>query len=368
MIRNMFYFYNINQIGGVENFFYELAKKYHEWDIVVYYTTGDAKQIERLQRYIKIKKYKKGEVIECQKAFFNYHANIIDNVKAKEYYMIIHADYKMQNIQPLIYPQITKYIGVSQAACDSFTALTGKECILCYNPITLDPPIKKLHLVSATRLTVEKGKDRILKLAQALDKANIPYEWDIYTNDRYPIDHPHIHYKEPTLEINGILKDADYVVQLSDSESYCYTMVEALMLGTPVIVCPWPCIKELGVNSSHGFILPFNMNDIPVQDIYNKEFNFTYEPPKDCWDQILEKGDSQYWEDKKYLFQVSALGTYKDENLKDGQLGYIPEIGETWYVTKNRLDILLGDNNNRKVFVKLLGKKKKEDLDKIKNI
>lgn len=29
MIKNIFYFSHINVIGGVENFFYELAKKYN---------------------------------------------------------------------------------------------------------------------------------------------------------------------------------------------------------------------------------------------------------------------------------------------------------------------------------------------------
>jgi hypothetical protein len=32
-----------------------------------------------------------------------------------------------------------------------------------------------LYLVSATRLTKEKGKGRILKLAKAFDDAGIPY-------------------------------------------------------------------------------------------------------------------------------------------------------------------------------------------------
>jgi glycosyltransferase involved in cell wall biosynthesis len=40
------------------------------------------------------------------------------------------------------------------------------------------------------------------------------------------------------MEIYDDLRRADYVVQLSDTESFCYTMVEALSVGTPVIVCP----------------------------------------------------------------------------------------------------------------------------------
>ena len=34
---NVFYFKSINKIGGTEQFLYEIAKKYHEYDITVYY-------------------------------------------------------------------------------------------------------------------------------------------------------------------------------------------------------------------------------------------------------------------------------------------------------------------------------------------
>lgn len=141
---------------------------------MIYYKSGDKKQIERLKKFVKVKKYK-NEIIECEKAFFNYNASIIDNVIAKEYYMIIHADYKAQGVEPPMISKITKYIGVSQAVCDSFTELTGKPCELCYNPISIDPPKRVLKLVSATRLTKEKGRQRMIKFAEILDKANIPY-------------------------------------------------------------------------------------------------------------------------------------------------------------------------------------------------
>ena len=70
---NIFYFYNINSIGGVETFFYYLAKKYCDFDITVFYSTGDINQIKRLRKYVRVKKYKTGEQIKCKKAFFNYN-------------------------------------------------------------------------------------------------------------------------------------------------------------------------------------------------------------------------------------------------------------------------------------------------------
>ena len=47
---NIFYFDRINKIGGVETFFYEIAKKYCNNDITVFYSFGDLKQIQRLNK------------------------------------------------------------------------------------------------------------------------------------------------------------------------------------------------------------------------------------------------------------------------------------------------------------------------------
>ena len=280
-MKNIFYFHHLNQIGGVENMFYELAKKYNNFDITIYYDVGDQKQIDRLKKYVRVKKYQ-GERIKCEKAFFNYNMDIIDNVDANDYYLIIHADYKAQKIVPYIHPKINKFIGVSQAVCDTFKEITGHDCRLCYNPITIDAPKRVLTLVSATRLTKEKGSHRMEMFAKTLDNAGIPYMWYIFTNSKPTIDSPNVVYKQPTLEINDYLQNADYVVQLSDTESYCYTIVESLLLGTPVIVTNWPCLKELGVTEKYGFILPFDMKNIPIQDIYTKKFNFKYEAKQDC--------------------------------------------------------------------------------------
>ena len=348
-------FYAVDRLATMLNIdINELVKKYKNWDIVIYYSTGSWKQIERLKQYAEVKQYKKGTIIECEKAFFNYKADIIDYVKAKDYYMIIHADYKAQGVPAPNIPKINHYIGVSQAACNSFTELTGKPCQLCYNPILLDPPKKTLRLVSATRLTKEKGKDRMIKLAKALDNANIPYEWTVYTNSKDTIKNSHVVYKPPTLDINGKLKEADYVVQLSDSESYCYTMVQALMLGTPVIVTPWNCLKELKITEEYGFILPFDMSNIPVQDIYTKEFNFKYIPPKDSWNEILAPGESQYQKDLQCLFEVAATDQYEKRKATDIELGCIPKPGQKWKVNKFRYDLLSGGNERGVQYVTLI--------------
>lgn len=280
--NNVFYFDNINSIGGVESFFYYLSKKYK--DMVVFYKTGDYQQIKRLAQNVEVRKYN-GKKIKCKRLFLNYDISIIDNVEFKECIQIIHADFKAINKKPRLNPKITKYVGVSQVACDSFKESTGIDCELIYNPIDIDKPKKMLRLISATRLTAEKGKDRIIKLGEMLDKAGIPYIWLIFTNDWNVIKNPNIVYMEPRLNIIDYIANSDYLVQLSDSESFCYSVVESLLCSTPVIVTDCPVFKEIGIeNGKHGFVVDFDMENVPIKEIYKGLPKFTYIPPKDTWD------------------------------------------------------------------------------------
>lgn len=310
--KNAFFFFHINDIGGVETFFYEIAKKYHAYDITIFYVTGAPAQINRLRQYFKVIQLT-NQLIKCEKAFFNYDIQHIQQFNAKEYYQIIHADYKAQHLTPHTHPKITKYLGVSQVVCDSFTELTGKPCELCYNPITIEKPKRVLKLISATRLTKEKGKDRMVKLGKILDEAGIPYIWFVFTNDKKGIENPHIVYMTPQLNIRDYIADADYMVQLSDTESYSYSTVESLCLGTPVIVCNWPVLKELGIDERHGFILDFDMKKVPVQDIYTKTFDFTYTPKEDIWDNLLDHSPNTYLQENQNICDALVLANFVDK-------------------------------------------------------
>lgn len=365
---NIFYFWHINIIGGIETFFYEMVKKYSDdHDITIVYRTGDEEQIRRLKKYVRVKKYN-GETLECEKCFFNFNLDIIDNVKSKEYIQIIHGDYKAMRIKPNTHPKITKYICVSKIVAESFKEMTGFDSKVIYNPIIVEESRKILFLLSATRLTTEKGKDRMIKFGEELNKAGIPYLWLVFTNDTDAINNPNIVYMKPRLDILNYIKKADYLVQLSDNEGYCYSVVEALSVGTPVIVTDMPVMKEIGVNKENGFILDFNLSNLNIEEIYNKEFNFKYEPKIDTWDKELIKSKSSYKEELEMKYLVEALDTYKRRNIQDGVLGRIPETGEQFEVDKARLDSLLGDNGYNEVFVKLIKEIKEEKAEPKKEV
>lgn len=339
-MTNIFYFDNLNVIGGVESFLFYLAKTYPEKDITVYYRSGDINQIRRLKRYVRVKCYE-GERIKCKRAFFNYRPSIIDFVDAEEYIQVIHMDYVLQGDKPEINPKMTRYIGVSKEVCKHFYELTGIMPELVYNPINPDEPKRVLKLVSATRLTKEKGKERMERLGNLLNFLDIPYLWLVFTNSEEKIDNPNIIYMSPKLDISSYIKDADFLVQLSTSESYCYAVVESLLMGTPVIVTDLGVYKEIGLNNSNSIKLPLDFTKIDKNKLL-KSYKFKYTPPKTKWGEVLGDEKSTYkCSNKKITLKYTALIPFTC--VKEGE---VLNEGDTVTVDEDRADeILIGHRN-----------------------
>lgn len=366
--ENIYYFNTIYNIGGVETFLYQLALKYSMKDLTIIYNKADPQQLNRLKKYVKCIQYT-GQKIKCKKAFFNYSKDIINNVDAKEYIEIIHADYYTQKITPLLDNKITKAIGVSKHACDAYTKLTGKPCELCYNPYTIPQNIKPIiKLISATRLTKEKGYDRMVKLAQALDKKNIPYLWLIFTNTQKSPPSPNIVFMKPTLDLMPYLINSDFLVQLSDCEGYCYSVVEAWTQGIPVITTELPVIKEIGGNENNSITLKFDMSNIDevINRMLTDNFVFEYTPKEDNWDHYLGNKKSTYIQDNQYLYKVKANNNYEKYKIKDVTLQTIPKTDTEWLVDYNRLLLLLGNNPYKMSFVSCIDKIKKTEENNVK--
>lgn len=339
-MTNIFYFDNLNVIGGVETFLFYLAKSFPDKDITVFYRTGDINQIRRLKKYVRVKQYN-GERIVCKRAFFNYQPSIIDNVDALEYIQVIHMDYVLQEVEPEINPKMTRYIGVSKEVCKHFKELTGIEPELIYNPINPDEAKKVLKLVSATRLTKEKGRERMERLGTLLNALEIPYLWLVFTNSEEKIDNPNIIYMSPRLDISSYIKDADFLVQLSTSESYCYAVVESLLMGTPVIVTDLGVYKEIGLNSSNSIKLPLDFTKIDKNKLL-KGYKFKYTPPKSEWGEILGDEKSTYKHSNR-LVTLKYLSYIPFTCVKEGK---VLNEGDTITVDEDRADeILVGHRN-----------------------
>lgn len=175
----------------------------------------------------------------------------------------------------------------------------------------------------------------------------------VFTNDKKAIDNPNIIYRNPSLNITSYINDADFLVQLSDSEAYCYSVVESLLLGKPVIVTDLPIYNELGLDDTNSIKLPLDFDGLDINKLY-QDYNFTYKPPEDNWNKYLVKGSKKIKEVNKMNVKVVALDTYKKLNVMDSELKCIPEQGTIFEVSKDRLNTLMGNNQYNQPFVKII--------------
>lgn len=301
----------IGEIGGIETFFYELGRKYGKYDITIVYNYANNEQLKRLSQYVRCVRLTKK--IKCKKCFLMYNVSI-DMVEAEEYIQLIHANYKVQNLTVNTDKRISKYYGVSNWVAKDYEELLQKEGItkkveVSYNPITIDKPKKVLKLISATRLTREKGKERMIILANMLTKAKIPFIWLVFTNDYEAIDNPNVIYMKPRLDIRNYIAEADYLVQLSDTEACPYSLIEANSLGVPCIYTPIPSLIEIGIQ---GYQVPFDMSDIYINKILDIP-KVDYKPPKDIWNELLDHKPSTY--NPNDTVEVIALKTFEDNGM-----------------------------------------------------
>lgn len=338
---NIFYISNFNVIGGTEQFIYELTRKYKDIDITVLYKTGHWKQIERIAKNVRIIKYK-GEKVQCKKFFCNYETDIIENVDAEVYTQIIHAMFKTNKIKPRIEKKITQYFAVSEIAASEWEELTGIKAKVVRNPLQVLEEEKKpvLFLVSATRLTREKGKDRMEALGRMLNANGIEYLWLIFTNDDSAIDNPNIVYVKPRLNVRNYLSGLKntgnvYGVQLSDCEGDCYFTRECEALGIPVLGTPINSFKEQGlIDGKNCYYLPFDMQDIDIERIVNNIPKYEGYTREDKWIDELIKVKSNYKEEE---MKVKVKCTY---SYDDVEIGRTIGLGEEFIVDKERYDVL----------------------------
>lgn len=188
------------------------------------------------------------------------------NILTKEdSYLFIHGnmcDYPSS--RKYKYDNYTKYIGVSKISAEKAKDyFPTEEYDYIINPIQIDESEVKPHLklVSALRNDPIKKIERIHQIATILDEEEIPYTWNVFI-DSCPYDsnvYGGLIYRRSVQNPLPYIKDADYFVQLSNSEACSYSVMEALSLNTKVILTPLECYEEMKVDSSQGFLLPFEI-------------------------------------------------------------------------------------------------------------
>lgn len=213
------------------------------------------------------------------------------------------------------------------------------------------PKDKALILVSATRFPApDKGKveERMRTLAKMLNDKGLSYIWLNFADGKMDDPPKNFYNMGQSDRMPEIIKSADYLVQLSDSECWSYACLEALMAGTPLICTPFPSIFEMGVKDKvHAHIIPFDM-DFDVE-ILRKVPHFYYDYDNDTiesqWRELL--GDSAPTHDYK---PVKSIMTEVVRPYRDMELERDMGRGEQLLVREDRAKSLEAQG-----FIKLIG-------------
>lgn len=315
-MKNVIWFANINSIGGVESVIWNVIRKYKDHDITVVYNTANQNQIRRFSRYVRLIKFNDDLHLECDRMFLNYGYDMIkDHYIAKKTFYIIHADYIYQNLECVTDPNFT-YLGVSQWACDQYYKKCGIMPELFPNPITIDKAPEPIMIISATRLTKDKGDmiQRMETLANALEHRGIPFLWFVFSNGQEVINNKNVIVLPPRLDVINFMKKADFVAQLSDSEACCMTALESACVGTPLLVTKIPSFYEQGLNEENAVFFDFDMSNIDecIDRMVDHKFKFKFTPKADRWGEYLAKGKRN----KKETAKVKVIRVYYDIQLK----------------------------------------------------
>lgn len=349
-LKNAYYFRRINKIGGIESHLNYIAKKYgNKYDITILYKVADSNQINRLRKMVRCIQVTNDMKIKCEVLFCCFNREILDQCESKKTYLVLHGDYKdmlergqLDKTQLPLDKRIDEYLGVSQLVCDSWEQVSGLKAKNVYEPVELDKCEEPILLLSATRLTAEKGHGRMQKLAKILDDNRVNYIWHIYTDseERY-IDSPNIVYCQPRIDIANKMSLYTAFVQLSDNEGYCLSVIEALKRKIPILCTDLKVLQELNLDESNSIKVNLDMSNIDVEKIKQlpgmKKRMTTYKEPTDKWNEVFAKGKSTY---KSELIKVRATNLYRKLNTSDAELGYIPCENEIFYVDKARFEVL----------------------------
>lgn len=299
----------LNNIGGIETALETLVRTFKDEDITVLVNAradGAQEQIKRLERYCKVifdNDYQTVYEADVALLFTPIMQSVpLDNIKAKKIYQFVHSDIKglMRHPQWQSFTwkpdaRISKVIAVSETAQKGLKEALGVDSVVV--PNIFEPRELPTAFLFISRATMEKGLDKALELANRFDAAGKDYVLliaslvDPYGSYWPPINNnPRIIYLNASIYNPVFYRCADYVIQMSTSESYCYTIREAMANGCAVIGSKIPEIEKVVKDGVNGYLLNDDLSNLDIDKIFNEvpKPNGYKEKLSPEWREVLE--------------------------------------------------------------------------------
>ena len=299
----------LNNIGGIETACDHLARTFKDEDItfvVNALSDGAMDLVERLREY--------HEVILDLDQDMTHEADVIlfftpimietdiSKYKARKMYQVVHSDIgglmqyqRWQDFKWAPDPRIDKVLAVSDTVQKGIKEKLGIDSVVV--PNIFNPRPDRRVFLFMSRATSEKGLDKVLKMADKFDEAKKDYTLIISSRvDPYgPLwptiqNNPRMMYVDSSMYNDVLYRCADYLVQLSGIESYCYTIREALAHKVAVIGSKIPEIQKVIKDGVNGYLLDDDLGNLDIEKIFNevpRPKGYSEKVP-DIWRKVLE--------------------------------------------------------------------------------
>lgn len=300
MKKVCFYYHHINSIGGVEIAILNLIERlYKYYDITIAYSlsNSDIDMLSRMSEYATIVNLNHIELEVDTVVYCSLYCN--KEIKAKRKLRWLHGcltDMKCK----LPNEKMDEYIAVGKTCKEQLDLqLINQKSTLIYNELNSNiielagksKPNKILNLVTVSRISREKGFERMLEVSK---KINFPYVWNIVGEGYDKNYEKSIKEKAPKEWIfHGkqenpfpYIKQADFLLQLSDYEAFGFVLLEALVLGTTVITTDYSSASEM-INEKNGYIIKKDLSDFTPDIFKKKEFKHQHKTGIEQWRKLL---------------------------------------------------------------------------------
>lgn len=299
----------LNNIGGIETACDHLARTFKDENItfvVNALSDGAMDLVERLREH--------HEVILDLDQDMTHEADVIlfftpimietdiSKYKARKMYQVVHSDIgglmeyqRWQDFKWSPDPRIDKVLAVSDTVQKGIKEKLGIDSVVV--PNIFNPRPDRRVFLFMSRATSEKGLDKVLKMADKFDEAKKDYTLIISSRvDPYgPLwpaiqSNPRIMYVDSSMYNDVLYRCADYLVQLSGIESYCYTIREALAHKVAVIGSKIPEIQKVIKDGVNGYLLDDDLGNLDIEKIFNevpRPKGYGEKVP-DIWHKVLE--------------------------------------------------------------------------------
>lgn len=289
MKRIILYIRDTNVIGGIETFIYNFSKFFRQdYKIIVYLRRHyDTHYVEKLRQVVEVRTGEQGPM-ECDTLIM---CRVLDPIPEEiSYKKVIRRIHTLKACGVKDVPKDADVtVAISEAVKEDFDL---QDAVVINNIIELDPK-PTLMLMSATRIPApDKGDNekRMRILADKLNAEKIPFIWLNFSDGEIKNPPKNLYNVGMRENVQDYLQKADYLVQLSDYESFCNSVLEALMVNTAVIVTPLRAFRDYGVEDGvNAHVVPFNMNFDAKKLLNVPRFEYHYDNARRVsqWTEIL---------------------------------------------------------------------------------